>query len=134
MPTDSGDLPARLPACILQAGWLRLNVGALNYRQGDYAGAARQWRMALDATPPAYRRLRLNAQRNVGLALARLGRYAEAAEAFGGVMAEGPDHQAGLNLVASAAALGDVELMRSSFVQLLQVLAQSAAAAAAGSA
>lgn len=83
--------------------------------------AVKQFRMALDATPPAYRRLRLNAQRNIGLAMVRSGRYREAAEAFVVVMQEGPDHQTAYNLVLCAAALGDAALMRSSFTQLLQV-------------
>ncbi len=34
---------------------------------------------------------------------------------------EGPDHQTGYNLVLCAAALGDADLMRSAFTQLLQV-------------
>jgi len=96
-------------------------MGAIHFRQQDYAQAVKQWRMALDTTPPAYRRLRLNTQRNIGLAFVRSGRYREAAEAFAGVMQEGPDHQTGYNLVLCAAALGDADLLRRSFVQLLQV-------------
>lgn len=46
----------------LQAGWLRLNMGAIHFSQQDYAAAAKQWRMALDLTPPSYRRMRLNTQ------------------------------------------------------------------------
>lgn len=61
-------------------------MGAIHFAQQDYVAAAKQWRMALDLTPPAYRRLRLNAQRNIGLALVRAGRYAEAADAFGVIM------------------------------------------------
>lgn len=45
-----------------QAGWLRLNMGAIHFSQQDYVAAAKQWRMALDLTPPAYRRMRLNTQ------------------------------------------------------------------------
>ncbi|KAL4424093.1 hypothetical protein ABPG75_001394 [Micractinium tetrahymenae] len=104
-----------------QAGWLRLNMGAIHYAQQDYAQAAKQFRMALDQTPPSYRRLRLNTQRNIGLACVRSGRYREAADAFSAVMQEGSDHQTGYNLVLCAAALGDAELMRSAFTQLLQV-------------
>lgn len=170
-----------LPAChplhrvllpLPQAGWLRLNMGALHYAQRDYGQAARQFRMALDQTPPSYRRLRLNTQRNIGLACVRSGRYRDAADAFTAVMQarlgpcsalatclcpyatpcaccllvrmgeklvfcrlwlagihaciterlqEGPDHQTGYNLVLCAAALGDADLMRSAFTQLLQV-------------
>lgn len=83
-------MPAQFPSLALpslhQAGWLRLNMGAIHMAQGDYAAAARQFRMALDFTPPAHRRLRLLAQRNVGLALVRSGRYGEAAEAFAAIM------------------------------------------------
>lgn len=35
---------------------------------------------------------------------------------------EGPDHQTAFNLVLCAAAMGDAELMRQSFQQLLQVV------------
>lgn len=135
--------------------------------------------MALDATPPAYRRLRLSTQRNIGLAFVRSGRFQEACDAFSAIMQarreaigvarggcicsphqrcmqsciqappcsparcllcrcptaslpsekpctvmvpqDGPDHQTAYNLVLCAAALGDAELMRHSFVQLLQV-------------
>lgn len=38
-----------------------------------------------------------------------------------GWLQEGPDHQTAFNLVMCAAAMGDAELMRQSFVQLLQV-------------
>ncbi len=38
-----------------------------------------------------------------------------------GCLQEGPDHQTAFNLVMCAAAMGDAELMRQSFVQLLQV-------------
>lgn len=61
-------------------------MGAIHYAQQDYAQAARQFRMALDHTPPSYRRLRLNTQRNVGLACVRSGRYRDAADAFAAVM------------------------------------------------
>ena len=37
------------------------------------------------------------------------------------VLQEGPDHQTAFNLVLCAAAMGDAELMRQSFQQLLQV-------------
>ena len=103
----------------LQAGWLRLNVGAIHFKQQDYAQAIKQFRMALDLTPPAFR-LRLNTMRNIGLALVRSGRYQEAADSFAGIMQEGPDHQTAFNLVLCAAAMGDADLMRQSFVQLLQ--------------
>lgn len=159
--------PPVLPDLNEQAGWLRLNMGAIHLAQGDAAAAARQFRMALDLTPPAYRRLRLNAQRNIGLALVAAGKYGEAADAFAAVMQvggwaacglvacgwaeeegrhrssasvaglsccrpavaapplappqDGPDHQTAFNLVLCAVALGDAELMRQAFVQLLQV-------------
>lgn len=37
-------------------------MGAIHFSRQDYAAAAKQWRMALDLTPPAYRRMRLNTQ------------------------------------------------------------------------
>ena len=117
MPLDS---PLSQPLPPLQAGWLRLNLGAIHFKQQDYAQAIKQFRMALDQTPPAFRRLRLNTMRNIGLALVRSGRYQEAVDSFAGIMQEGPDHQTAYNLVLCAAAMGDADLMRQSFVQLLQ--------------
>lgn len=103
-----------------QAGWLRLNMGAIHFAQQDYAQAVKQFRMALDQTPPAYQRLRFNTMRNIGLAFVRSGRYREAADTFAAIMQDGPDHQSAFNLVLCAAALGDPNLMRQSFVQLVQ--------------
>jgi intraflagellar transport protein 88 len=105
----------------LQAGWLRLNIGAIHFQQQDYAQAVKQFRMALDTTPQAHPRTRLNTMRNVGLAFVRSGRYQEALDALGAVMRDGADHQTAFNLVLCAAAVRDAELMRSSFQELLQV-------------
>ena len=164
-------------------------MGNIAYRQQQYAQAAKLYRMALDQLPPTLRRLRLNAQRSVGLALARMGRWQvcgggeggvrasassglfvcfrvgvggcgcvcgreeggectqasasawlfgrpgpprpapctlraaaqEAADAFGAVMGEGADHQTGFNRLLCGVALGDAELARAAFVQLVQV-------------
>ncbi|KAI3432221.1 hypothetical protein D9Q98_003783 [Chlorella vulgaris] len=104
-----------------QAGWLRINMGAIHFAQQDYAQAVKQFRMGLDTTPPAYRRLRLNTMRNIGLAAVRSGRYQEATGSFAAIMQDGPDHQTALNLVLCAVAAGDADLMRQSFVELLQV-------------
>ncbi len=105
---------------LLQAGWLRLNMGAIFFQQQDYAQAIKQFRMALDQTPPAFRRMRLNTMRNIGMAFVRSGRYQEAIDTFSSIMQDGPDHQTAFNLVLCAVALGDADLMRQSFAQLLQ--------------
>lgn len=99
-------------------------MGAIHYRQQDYARAVKQFRMALDATPPPFRRLRLDTARNIGLTFVRSGRYQEATDTFQAVMQDGADHQTAFNLVLCAAAAGDAELMRQSFLELLQVRAR----------
>lgn len=104
-----------------QAGWLRLNMGNIHLEQEQFAAAVKQYRMALDQLPPALKRLRLDAQRNIGIALLRAGRYQEAADAFGAVMAGGPDHQAAFNLLLCCWAQRDVEMMKQAFLQLVQV-------------
>jgi hypothetical protein len=59
----------------LQAGWLRLNMGNIHLEQEQYAQAVKMYRMALDQLPPALKRMRLNVQRNVGIAFLRAGRF-----------------------------------------------------------
>jgi Tfp pilus assembly protein PilF len=61
-------------------------MGAIHFAQQDYAQAVKQFRMGLDTTLPAYRRLRLNTIRNIGLAAVRSGRYQEATGSFAAIM------------------------------------------------
>jgi len=61
--------------CLFQAGWLRLNMGNIQMEQEQYALAVKMYRMALDQLPPALKRMRLNVQRNIGIAFLRAGRF-----------------------------------------------------------
>ena len=105
----------------MQAGWLRLNMGNIHLEQEQYAQAVKMYRMALDQLPPALKRMRLNVQRNIGIAFLRSGRYQDALDAFATIVADGPDHQTAFNLVLCCWAMRDVELMKLAFVQLAQV-------------
>ena len=109
------------PACAAQADWLRLNIGAILFQQHACAQAVKQFRMALDAIPPTYRRLRLDTTRNIGLAFVQAGRYQEAVDAFTAIVQDGADHHTAFNLVLCAAAQRDATLMRQCFTDLLQV-------------
>lgn len=77
--------------------------------------------MALDTLPPPFRRLRLDALRNLAAALSAMGQLVEAAETLQAVVREGAEHQTAFNLVVCAAALRDTSLLREAFVQLLTV-------------
>lgn len=99
-------------------------MGNIHLEQEQYAAAVKMFRMALDQLPPSLKRMRLNVQRNIGIAFLRAGRYQDAQDAFAAIMADGPDHQTAFNLVLCCWAMRDVGLMKQSFLQLVQVRMQ----------
>ena len=50
-------------------------MGNIQMEQEQYALAVKMYRMALDQLPPALKRMRLNVQRNIGIAFLRAGRF-----------------------------------------------------------
>ena len=79
------------------------------------------YRMALDQIPNTSKDLRLKIMRNIGNAFVRTENYPSAITSFEAVMEGKPNHQTGFNLLVCYYALGDTELMRKGFQQLLQV-------------
>ena len=50
----------------------RQDMGRAHYELGDYAAAAKMWRMAVDQTPLADTAVRMGLMRNIGIALLRM--------------------------------------------------------------
>ncbi len=60
---------------MVQAGQLRVNMGNVHYGAGRLPEALRCWRAGLEAIPEVDRHHRAAVLGNVGVGLARLGRY-----------------------------------------------------------
>ena len=128
------------------AGRLRVNIGNIHFEAGEFTAALKQYRMALDSIPAASARLRAKVQRNVGICLVRTGSIHDAISAFEAAADPGghapaaisqsvtgvqqqqqparlhqSDSVAAFNLLVCYVALGDTELMRRSFTQLLEI-------------
>jgi len=100
---------------------VRINMGNLQFEQGLYPGAIKQYRMALDTLPAGARETRVRVQRNIGHAFVKQGAYSEAISAYEAVMDAAPDVQAGFDLLLCFYALGEPERMRYAFSRLLSV-------------
>ncbi len=78
------------------AGWVRLNMGNVHYRQQRYAQAVKMYRMALDQIPAStHKATRLKVYRNLGHAFVRLGQLPEAVQAYEMVVLNPSHHPEG---------------------------------------
>lgn len=96
-------------------------MGNIYCEQQQFGLAVKCYRMALDAIPPVYRRLRLDVKRNMATTLFRAGRHQDAVEILQGIMAEGADHQAAFNLAVCCCAMRDAEMAQEALGKLLAV-------------
>ncbi|KAF5300708.1 hypothetical protein FQA39_LY11070 [Lamprigera yunnana] len=100
---------------------LKINIGNIYYKQGQYHQAIKMYRMALDQVPSSQKNLRIKIMHNIGMVFVRMGQWDEAVASLEYIMNEQPSHRAGLHLVLCCLALEDVERMKNAFSLLLSV-------------
>ncbi|XP_076068805.1 intraflagellar transport protein 88-like protein nompB isoform X2 [Oratosquilla oratoria] len=102
------------------SGRLRMNMGNIYYRMGQYNKAIKFYRMALDQVPNTHKSMRIKMMHNIGLVFVQMGQYSEACTSFEYIMQEDANFKTGLDLVTCYYALGDKEKMKRGFLKLLE--------------
>ncbi|XP_042208786.1 intraflagellar transport protein 88 homolog isoform X2 [Homarus americanus] len=102
------------------SGRLRVNMGNIHYKMGQYNKAIKFYRMALDQVPNTHKSMRIKIMHNIGLVFVRMGQYSEACTSFEYIMQEEANFKTGLDLVTAYYALGDKERMKKGFLRLLE--------------
>lgn len=103
------------------AGRLRVNIGNVFFDQRKYTQAVKHYRMALDQIPQTHKNIRIKIMKNIAAVFIKLGQYQDAITTLDHIMQDVPDMETGLNLLLSAYALNDKELMKKTFQKLVQV-------------
>ncbi|XP_050301604.1 intraflagellar transport protein 88 homolog [Anthonomus grandis grandis] len=100
---------------------LKVNMGNIYFKQGQYQMAVKLYRMALDQVPSSQKNLRIKIMHNIALVFVKMGQWEEAVNSLEFIMTEQACHRAGLHLVACCRALEDRDRMRTAFSLLLSV-------------
>ncbi|VEN46016.1 unnamed protein product [Callosobruchus maculatus] len=100
---------------------LKVNMGNIYFKQGQYQKAVKMFRMALDQVPSSQKCLRIKIMHNIAMVFIQTGQLEEALGGLEYIMSEAPSHRAGLHLVACCRATEDRERMRAAFSLLLAV-------------
>ncbi|KAF5281584.1 hypothetical protein FQR65_LT14627 [Abscondita terminalis] len=100
---------------------LKINMGNIYYKQGQYHQAIKMYRMALDQVPSTQKNLKIKIMHNIGMVFVRLGEWDEAVASLEYIMNQQASHRAGLHLVLCSLASEDVERMKNAFALLLSV-------------
>ncbi|XP_065350191.1 intraflagellar transport protein 88 homolog isoform X2 [Cloeon dipterum] len=103
------------------ASRLKINMGNIHAKLGQYQRAVKLYRMALDQVPSAHKDLRLKIMHNIGLLFVKMGQYQDACMSFEFIMQEKPNFKAGLHMVICYMVVKDIEKLRRSFRLLLEV-------------
>ncbi|XP_047741162.1 intraflagellar transport protein 88 homolog [Hyalella azteca] len=101
------------------SGRLRVNMGNIYFKTGNYAKAIKYYRMAYDQVNNTNKNLKIRIMHNIGLVFIKMGQYSEACTSFEYIMQEQPNFQTGLDLVTAHYALRDKEKMKKSYLRLL---------------
>lgn len=103
------------------AGRIKVNMGNIYYKQGQYSKATKYYRMALDQVPNTHKEVRIRIMQNIGTAFLKMGQYNDAITSYEHIMTEKPDFVSGLNLILCYFTIGDKEKMSKTFQKLLNV-------------
>ncbi|XP_059470660.1 intraflagellar transport protein 88 homolog isoform X2 [Neocloeon triangulifer] len=103
------------------ASRLKINMGNIHARLGQFQRAVKLYRMALDQVPSAHKDLRLKIMHNIGLLFVKMGQYQDACMSFEFIMQEKPNFKTGLHMAICYMVVKDVEKLRRSFRLLLEV-------------
>ncbi|KAF2357550.1 Tetratricopeptide repeat [Trinorchestia longiramus] len=101
------------------SGRLRVNMGNIYFKTGNYAKAVKYYRMAYDQVNNTNKNMKIQIMHNIGLVFIKMGQYSEACTSFEYIMQEQPNFQTGLDLVTAHYALQDKEKMKKSYLRLL---------------
>uniref|UniRef100_A0A0K2V4U7 Intraflagellar transport protein 88 homolog [Monodelphis domestica] n=1 Tax=Lepeophtheirus salmonis TaxID=72036 RepID=A0A0K2V4U7_LEPSM len=104
------------------AGRLKVNMGNIYFKLGQYAKAIKFYRMALDQVPNTHKSMRIKIMQNIGILFVKMGQYSDACSSFEWIMSEQPDSKTGLHLILCYYAMGDKERTKNAFQQLLDVV------------
>eukprot|EP00158_Paraphelidium_tribonemae_P006977 Partr_v1_DN28057_c5_g1_i1_m57212 putative Intraflagellar transport 88 homolog (Chlamydomonas) len=103
------------------SGRLRINMAHVYMELGKFQLAVKMYRMALDLITDSNRRLRALILKNIGVASLKVGRIAEAVDAFESALELLESHDVVYNLLVCYHALKDVDLMKHCFQRLVQL-------------
>ncbi|XP_067008666.2 intraflagellar transport protein 88 homolog isoform X2 [Anabrus simplex] len=103
------------------ANRLKINMGNIYFKLGQYPKAIKMYRMALDQVPNTHRELRIKIMHNIGIVFVKMGQFNEACSSFEYIMQEKPEFATGLHLILCHYALGDKDRMKRGFQMLLEV-------------
>ena len=103
------------------AGRLKVNMGNIYFKLGQYSKAIKLYRMALDQVPNTHKRMRIKIMHNIGILFVKMGQYSDACTSFEWIMSEQPDFKTGLHLVLCYYSLADKDRTKKGFQQLLEV-------------
>ena len=100
------------------AGRLKVNMGNIYFKLGQYSKAIKLYRMALDQVPNTHKRMRIKIMHNIGILFVKMGQYSDACTSFEWIMSEQPDFKTGLHLVLCYYSLGDKDRTKKGYVVL----------------
>lgn len=100
---------------------LKVNMGNIYLKQGQYQTAVKMYRMALDQVPSSQKNLRIKIMHNIAMVFVKMGQWEEAVNSLEFIMSEQACHRAGLHLVVCCRALEDRDRMRTAFSLLLSI-------------
>ncbi|XP_046992118.1 intraflagellar transport protein 88 homolog isoform X2 [Schistocerca americana] len=103
------------------ANRLKVNMGNIYFKLGQYSKAVKMYHMALDQVPNTYKELRIKIMHNIGILFVKMGQFTDACSSFEFIMQEKPDFITGLHIILCYYALGDKEKMKRSFQSMLEV-------------
>ncbi|GIQ84568.1 hypothetical protein KIPB_006087, partial [Kipferlia bialata] len=109
---------------------IRVNVGALHYKQERYQDAIKYWRMALDQIPRARETLRVRISLNIVKALILLERWQDAVSVLEDLAEVTQEFSVLYSLVICYYALEDQRLMHQAFTRLVKALNEADASIA----
>ncbi|KAJ3660276.1 hypothetical protein Zmor_004731 [Zophobas morio] len=100
---------------------LKINMGNIYFKQGQYQMAVKMYRMALDQVSSSQKNLRIKIMHNIAMVFIKMGQWEEAISSLEYIMSEQACHRAGLHLIICCRALEDRDRMKTAFSMLLNV-------------
>ena len=109
------------------AGRLRVNMGNIHVKQGNYPNAIKMYRMALDQIPSTAKEIRFKIMRNIGNAFVWMCDYQDAIQTFETIiesMQGAADVEVVYNLGICYYAVGDIDKAKMAFLRLVEMAHQ----------
>lgn len=106
------------------SGRFKVNMGNIYFKQQNWTGAIKMYRMALDQIPNDVQAMRVKIMRNIGHAFFKMHQFPDAIDAYEHLMmhdAQHLDFVTGFNIMLCYYALGDKDRMKSGFLKLLNI-------------